>query len=249
MKLGSGRSILDLKLKEPNVRLLTDMVTVSVNSERKVLIPRVQLKFVELNGGIASNAHRNALIRRDALRLAYADSLTTIRVAVAQGSAIAIGLGNHSGVLELGMTLHRTLGVPYIPATAVRGVSRAFLGMQGSEETTGLLKRLFGDINSPGAITILDALPNLDVRTDTEVMTPHFTEWYADETEQVAPGEWFTPVPVNFLVVRSGTFLIDFLCTDSALRIEATKVLSEALWEIGIGGKTSSGFGLLKAAV
>ncbi len=223
-------------------RTLLELVTETEGADaRKTLAEDAIAKFVGINGGIGRDVHRTALGRRLALRRQMDGSITSARLAVAAGSPLAIGLGNEASSLELGLTLHRTIGVPYLPASALRGVARAFAGRDGKDAN-----ELFGTGSREGAVRFLDALPEVESRVAAEVMTPHFTEWY---TNSEAPGEWFSPVPVKFLVVRSGSFVVDAITLASdgtEQRKRALTLLVEGLRWFGVGGKTSSGFGVLE---
>ena len=135
------------------------------------------------------------------------------------------------------MTLHRTIGVPYIPGSALRGLARAYAAY--SAEPT----EIFGSTERVGQVEFLDALPNADCRMKLSVLTPHFPDWYINGE---SPGEWMSPVPVSFLVIGTGSFTIDILGENESCRL-AARYLQAGLDELGIGSKTSSGYGWLLA--
>lgn len=180
---------------------------------------------------------------------------------------LAVGLGAQS-VLETGLRLHHTYGVPIIPGSALKGLASHYChdiwGQRSNEEAseeTRLFRRgaayhsmLFGTTDDGGAILFEDAwilpksLEGGALRLD--VMTPHHPKW---QTNEAPPTDFDSPVPVWFLSV-TGTF--DFrLSWAGPAGVEvgqatawtrlAMGLLREALAEWGIGAKTSSGYGRL----
>lgn len=244
-RVGAGAAALTARNPDANPRTILELTADTETPERaagkdeptrNLVIDR----FKGCNGGIGTPAHQLALQRRALLRQVMKADVTTRAFGIDEGSSLAIGLGNFSPSTELGLTLHRTIGVPYLPSSALRGLTRAWAREEGKLATAD---RLFGTKSAAGLVRFLDAFPELTARVDSEVMTPHFTEWYMN---QATPGEWLLPVPVRFLVVRSGAFLIDVVAFDATAREEALLLLVDAFGWLGIGGKTTSGFGALR---
>jgi len=104
-----------------------------------------------------------------------------------------------------------------------------------------------------GAVTFLDTLPGPGgVAVDEHVLTPH-TRGYrvgGDDDGQDAdaasgpkpPGEYINPVPIPFLVLTDGVFHIHLVGPQPEVG-QAAALLGEALSEIGLGAKTTSGYG------
>lgn len=171
-----------------------------------------------------------------------------------------IGLGSDN-VLEAGLTLHHTYGVPYIPGSAVKGICAHYCNELGKslgddykigekDRKTGVIYQiLFGDTKQAGMIRFHDALIVPDSLKDClkdDVMTPHHSDYYGAKDE-TAPTDFDSPVPVTFLSV-SGKFLFVISSddvTDTGKKwIEFVwKLLDGALANKGIGGKTNSGYG------
>lgn len=179
----------------------------------------------------------------------------------------ATGLGNPHPV-ENGLLWHPTLGVPYLPASIVKGLARAWLELHDYDK--GLIRRLFGSTDkdpqqatspddSPaliaGEILFFDALPPVPVTLRIDTMTPHMNKWY--EAGQTRPGEsdtlpadWHAPVPVPFLVADGITLtfaLAPRTAASSALLPLARTALEQALEYLGAGAKTAAGYGLFGA--
>ena len=136
---------------------------------------------------------------------------------------------------ETGMILDRNSGLPYIPASAVKGVLRLACALHiaatepdkiraGSDQVEipddhPLLRRCFGDTDTGrtggvrGQLVFLDAFP-ADVPTiRADIMNPHFGKYYAGSQ---GPLETENPIPVKFLTVAEGTEFV-FRCFVSPL--------------------------------
>ena len=168
---------------------------------------------------------------------------------------LVVGLGG-KGVLETGLTLHRTYGVPYIPGSALKGLASryAHLHLEGEawRRNLGEFRRgeaqaaLFGTQEEEGAVVFFDALPlpgEWELRED--LLNPHHPEYYGGA--DAPPADWDSPVPVPFLSV-TGTFLVALapapgFSPPPGLMEAAWRILAWALAEEGVGGKTSSGYG------
>lgn len=108
---------------------------------------------------------------------------------------------------------------------------------------------LFGNTDESGCIIFHDAwfVPDSDKQPlRLDVMTPHHLDWLDGS---VAPTDFDSPNPVPFLSV-SGRFLFAMSWNGPrshphalAWTKEAMKLLTQALRNWGIGGKTSSGYG------
>lgn len=132
--------------------------------------------------------------------------------------------------VENGFTFHPTLGMPYLPASGVKGLLRGWVEVwmdHGTQDKHALVARWFGaakggdadaantsaaDFESAGNYIFFDALPGKPVNLGCDVMTPHMGKWYENGGEitaasqaTTAPADWHSPVPVPFLVVKQGT--------------------------------------------
>lgn len=167
------------------------------------------------------------------------------RKATTQGR-LAIGLGDES-VLENNITLHRTYGVPYIPGSALKGLASFYvINYLGSEwgKKTKAYKILFGDTKEAGYITFHDALyvpgtghPGGPLHQD--IVTVHHPEYY--QGKGAPPADWDSPNMIGFLTA-TGSFMIAL--SGSEKWVDATfDILAYALLTLGIGAKTSAGYG------
>lgn len=107
-----------------------------------------------------------------------------------------------------------------------------------------------------GHILFLDALPLAETNLlAVDVMTPHYEDYYRTAGGE-RPGDWCNPNPIPFLTVREGTpFLFCLAARDvhtadgtivrakADVLDDATCWLEGALQVLGVGGKTSVGYG------
>jgi CRISPR-associated protein Cmr6 len=174
---------------------------------------------------------------------------------------LVVGLGAES-VLETAIALHRVYGVPYIPGSALKGLAAAYAHQRLVDDTWRkpplVLKPetpfsaheiMFGSTRSAGYVTFFDALykPASGHKGKAiwpDVITVHHPGYYQGRLEGGAlppPADWDNPTPVSF-VSATGVYLVA-LAGPEAWVTQAFHILALALDEIGIGAKTSSGYG------
>ena len=166
---------------------------------------------------------------------------------------LIVGLGSEN-VLETGITLHHTYGMPIIPGSALKGLAAHYCDQVWGAEPGYKLdgpyhKLLFGTTKESGCIAFHDAWyvpdsPSAPLLLD--VMTPHHPGWN-DIKDPLPPTDFDSPIPVPFLSV-SGTFRVAVSWHGPAKGApewtkRAMELLCDALCDWGAGGKTSSGYG------
>lgn len=180
-----------------------------------------------------------------------------------------------STVTEGGLLLHHTYGVPYLPGSALKGLTRRRAQRAGMPEEQ--LTALFGlerkGEESPearsdeaGILDFCDALwvpERPSVPEDGtwsplafEIVNPHHSAYYATAgKDRPHPLETDEPIPTELLTIRPGTrFLLVLEAPDLGgdiagewLRWVRDDVLLPALSEDGIGARTTAGYGRLVA--
>lgn len=173
--------------------------------------------------------------------------------------------------METGMILDRNIGVPYIPASSIKGVLRLACAINLAEskeaykkkgevpDTDATLVKYFGsmaqdaDKQSRGQLMFLDAYPINIVTPNNEgilkldIMNPHFGGYYSGNGEK-QPVETESPVPIKFLTVAKEIKFV-FRCAfiplkdDSCNEAEIREMFKTAFEKVGFGGKTSIGYG------
>lgn len=156
------------------------------------------------------------------------------------------GLGG-AHPFEAGFVWHRTLGVPYLPGSSIKGALRAWTE-QWSEEKEGEEKEaeieyLFGDPGA-GVLIVADALPTEPPKLEVDIINPHYGKYYR---ESAPPADYLSPIPVPFLAVAGRQDFRFALAPRKSGGEEAVergaKLLKEALETIGAGAKTAVGYG------
>jgi CRISPR-associated protein Cmr6 len=181
---------------------------------------------------------------------------------------LIVGLGSEN-VLETGIRLHHTYGLPIISGSALKGLASHYCNevwgqpaddaaasdenkrwRRGwTEEKHQYHRLLFGTTDDSGCVVFNDAWLTLDSADPLvmDVMTPHHPQWLDGARP---PTDFDSPVPVPFVSIM-GSFRIAIswhgpLSPKAACWTElALDLLAEALRHRGVGGKTSSGYGRL----
>jgi CRISPR-associated protein Cmr6 len=180
------------------------------------------------------------------------DHNAVIREARVKGRMI-VGLGLES-VIETAVLLHRTYGVPYIPGSALKGLSASYVRQhleKDWQKGSSRYKILFGDTDDAGYITFFDALYIPGSGHNRQALWPdiiavHHQQYYQGKE---APTDRDSPIPVP-LLSATGNYLIALAAPDLQQSEQwinlAFQILGEALRESGIGAKTSSGYGRME---
>ena len=172
-----------------------------------------------------------------------------------------VGLG-HESVYETSITLHHIYGIPYIPASAIKGVVRSYIIQEVFSNDGQNLKdaekmaleneafvNIFGSQDQEGNIIFFDAFPIEAPSIEPDVMNVHYPDYYSKDN--IPPTDYQNPNPIYFLTVK-GKFkfviaakkgkLEDYKIADKTI----TEWLKEALETHGIGAKTAVGYGRMK---
>ncbi len=165
------------------------------------------------------------------------------------------GLGSKH-VREIGITLHHIFGVPYLPASSLKGVVRSWALQafaygkeeemeKGSGVESEYFRAIFGTQEREGTVQFYDVFFESGFEIVKDVLTVHYQKYYGRQESVPA---FVQPVPVSFYGVKGKKPRILFAVTtkpsnpkDIALVVE--NWIRRALTEIGIGSKTASGYG------
>ena len=140
------------------------------------------------------------------------------------------------------------------PGSALKGLAafyaRNFLEDAGwRADATGApgpaYRTLFGDTTLAGCVTFYDAYYIPGSAPDgkvlhTDTITVHHPDYY--QAGSAAPADWDSPTPVPF-ISATGAYLVALGGADAAWVEAGLTILGLALAELGIGAKTSSGYG------
>ncbi|MBN1928142.1 MAG: type III-B CRISPR module RAMP protein Cmr6 [Chlorobiaceae bacterium] len=114
-----------------------------------------------------------------------------------------------------------------------------------------------------GKVIFFDAYPISIPKIETDIMNPHFSDYYRDQAGKQSPADYLTPVPIPFLTVKATTFrfILGIRESENSVIPEgsllergiplldvAKQWLTNALSEHGIGAKTAVGYGLMSTS-
>lgn len=169
---------------------------------------------------------------------------------------IAIGMGNES-VYENGFTFHPTYGIPYLPGSSLKGMTRHWAvanGKKEDKEEKVYYEKIFGNEQNEnknfhqGQVIFFDAFPVKlkEGCLQPDIMNNHYPDYYEGTK---APADWLSPRPIFFLTMKDVEFQFHLGCIPhsgvdrSGLLDTAKDWLVKALMESGVGAKTAVGYG------
>lgn len=215
--------------------LLSRYLTQSVkdNNESADNHARARKALLEAAVGATRHGHTYAIydaaFKRWHLEMSKDPTAATDTVTTTSGRMVT-GLGEQS-VLEIGITLHHTYGVPIIRGSALKGLAAhycdqvwgeadlTFRGPRRKTDGKGIDRpgdayaTLFGRTDDAGFLIFHDAwikpdsLQKSQLGLLRDVMTPHHSDYYGSEGNKTAPTDFDDPNPVSFLSIR-GEFLL-----------------------------------------
>ncbi len=181
---------------------------------------------------------------------------------------LAIGLGTTS-IYETSITLHHIYGIPYIPASAIKGSFRSYIINKYFEnelekydekrydkfEEEILFKDdgfidIFGSNERKGKIIFFDSF-STNPKIEKDIMNVHYKDYYGDKKP---PTDTQSPNPIKFLTIKESEFKF-FIASNNNEEIEKGKFkdknildfvkneLMKSLEVFGIGAKTAVGYG------
>lgn len=168
-------------------------------------------------------------------------------------SRLVMGMGaDHP--LENGFGWHDLYGVPYLPATALKGLIRAtakLFDVPWAEEVLGKDHDPEGGAAQTSLITVFDAFPTSWPALAVDIINSHHPKYYKNSSEDKDEGiklpvETESPVPVCFLTIEAGVTWRMRIMARKKLPVKLSEVgdlACEGLQCLGIGGKTAVGYG------
>jgi CRISPR-associated protein Cmr6 len=189
----------------------------------------------------------------------------TITIKAKLLTPLVLGIGE-SHPSETSIVFDRTLGIPYIPASSIKGINRYSRSVEyvlesenidfsyDKPDEKSLIPLFFGSQTKKGDIVFLDAYPVNLPELKEDIMNPHYRGYYGNDNnkEITPPSDTENPVPIKFLAVKEGAeFVFRILyrtektVSDSKEQIKEkiTNFFKRSLTKEGIGAKTSLGYG------
>lgn len=162
---------------------------------------------------------------------------------------LVVGIGTES-VYENSITFHRNYSVPIVPGSAVKGITNHYAIMLKKDEKLidEKFTKIFGDQNKKGDVIFFDALPIIESNNEflvLDITNVHYPDYY-QKTDPSIPGDWMNPHPIFFLAVERLKYKFTVASKEEKLAEESHDLLKKAIEEIGVGAKTSAGYGRFK---
>lgn len=251
-----------------NLGLLLDKYIPSSVFEKTGKAPWLLEIFKPTNGNETQNNHIDAKFARSVYNRWYTmmRSLGVEPLDLSIDWRMIVGLGGET-VLETDITLHHLYGIPIIPGSALKGLTRAYVSEEHeefyiggnqpkaskkSEEDHPDIQRIFGSQTDAGTVVFFDAMPkNGQAQFVVDIMNPHYSDYYRSlqSNDIKAPANDQKPIPIPFLAVKNTVFTFAIAPRHPKYEDDVEKViqwLQEALQKYGVGGKTSAGYGYFK---
>ena len=164
-------------------------------------------------------------------------------------------IGSEQSIYETSIRLHHIYGIPYIPASAIKGVVRSYYILEkfankleeykdryNKFEEEILFKKedgkykekwfvdIFGSQEQEGKIIFFDAFPINKPKIKVDIMTPHYGDYYKDKDnkKKIAPTDNQDPNPIPFLTVEETEFKF-FIASKESL--ESFKIKDKSIEE------------------
>lgn len=152
------------------------------------------------------------------------------------------------------LKLHPLYGLPYIPASAIKGVMRTAGEIMKSRDTTNqalsedVFNKLFGTAEptaQEGALIFFDTFPSKFL-LGLDVQTPHFGNYYTNPNN--APRDDMNPKIISSVCLKEPKFCIYIACRNVKLweqaKMQIDAMTDIVFHEVGIGAKTALGYGI-----
>jgi len=176
---------------------------------------------------------------------------------------------------ETSMTLHHIYGIPYIPGSAIKGVTRHWAVLKfadnnrkDNEKFEDAIKRIAEALESGNDLNIeVDKITFKDLieifgTQKQQGKVIFFDAYPVGEiklkidiinphypkyySEGQPPADWQSPVPIKFLTVEDTKFQFYLVSKNEDLLKKSVELLKEALKFHGIGAKTALGYGIFE---
>ncbi len=220
---------------------------------------RDENKVADWMNGLLEGRDYKELIKN--LRLRFHATLASIKrsglaIRLLRASLLrpaAIGL-SHGKLDELSFQFHPLYGIPWIPSSAIKGATRAFLTRYYPEDLSKKIDQLLGTTVAASRVAITEAWP-LPLVPDqryleANVINPHAVP-FARDPDRNPPADWYDPVPIFYLNLRRGVQFELALIAERAKGSESDLDtvegwLSQSLRWAGVGARTRKAYGRFK---
>ncbi len=186
------------------------------------------------------------------------DKYEEIVIYATLATSLITGIGE-SHPHEVSMVFDHNMGIPYIPASGIKGIvrfahtlslipeaiERTVINEKGyfnDEDDWTLNPIMFGTQNNMGKVVFFDTYPEKVPDLHVDIMNPHYAPYYS---EGKPPADHHNPTPIKFLTVAQGTSFIFRAIAEKKENMpeKVRTAFIKAITEEGIGAKTAVGYG------
>jgi CRISPR-associated protein Cmr6 len=207
-------------------------------------VPKIQRELKEL---LAAYQKRQKYLLEKLHQQGYCCRYATAYTA----SRVVTGLGNPNPI-ENGLTFHYPLGFPVIPASSQKGISSNYAALFKEKDRSNNDSDALNIFGSPaeqekgrGKVLFFNAFPTYHNNRilEADIMTPHYEPYYTNEGGK-PPADYYSPIPIGFFTIAAHvSFFFSMAALSEGDLCIAWSWLKNALYEMGIGGKTNLGYG------
>ena len=174
---------------------------------------------------------------------------------------LVVGL-SHGRLWDTSFQIHPVYGLPYLPASGIKGALYHFRLEEEGEGAKPELETWFGNEENRAMVTLFDAFPVFGRKHlfTEDILNKHHAKYYEENKATVPPTDYDNPIPVKFLAVATGvqfrfgfaieksrpSVLPDGPSREGPSRAEFKEQLEECLRYAGVGAKTRKGYGRMK---
>jgi CRISPR-associated protein Cmr6 len=264
-----GSQINPQKFKEINFAYLFNLPSISVRGNKlKIRINEDIEKFKWDKNFINAIENRKKQVIAQLQKEGY--NLEDFHLSISWRLVVGLGASHPQ---ETSMTLHHIYGIPYIPGSAIKGVTRHWAVLKfadnnrkDNEKFEDAIKRIAGALESGNDLNIeVDKITFKDLieifGTQKQQGKVIFFDAYPIGeiklkidimnphypkyySEGQPPADWQSPVPIKFLTVENTKFRFYLVSKNKDLLEKSLNLLKEALNHHGIGAKTALGYGI-----
>ncbi|SHH53897.1 type III-B CRISPR module RAMP protein Cmr6 [Tepidibacter thalassicus] len=166
-------------------------------------------------------------------------------------SSMVIGLGEVS-VWETSIKLDYLYGIPYIPASTIKGAYRNFMEndyMLYKKDRSkkvyydDIIDKLFGTEEKEGKLIFTDIYPEKGFKIAKDIINPHYSDYYS---ENKAPMDDKKPKPIFFITIKEAKFKFNLFIKEEVCK-DVEKIIrnsfSKFLDNEALGAKKAVGYG------
>jgi len=214
-----------------------------------------------LESGLSDQAFDLYRLAYNNWRQAWENNSNALCFEMSARTPLVVGMGDQN-IHEFGLSLQHPWGTPFIPGSAIKGVTSTHAqqsddadwqrNLKNAEPDGKYAETVFGGVNADkkrtaGGIGFADAwwIPDFKRPFQADIINVHYRTYY-----QGSDGAWpdgmDAPLPVQFIVIKPGVRFLIVLTGDVNWCRVVKQIVRAAAEERGFGAKTRVGYGRMQ---